>query len=259
MQTGRLAVAAVTAFVVTAGAGYALMGHGDGTHVEVTTREEAAGNRTGEPLAEASVTSSPHASASRTAPASASVTATAKPARTGSPSVRPGAGADAERATPTPRASPTRRTATPRPTPTAGAAAPGSPATGTAAALAREVLQLTNEERAKAGCAPLRTDSRLQTAAQAHADDMAARDYYEHDTPEGKAPGDRMQAAGYDWRKWGENIHRSPKDARTAVRDWMNSPAHRDNILDCGFKDLGVGVNLSANGPWWVQDFGTLS
>lgn len=40
------------------------------------------------------------------------------------------------------------------------------------------------------------------------------------------------------------------------MRDWMNSPGHRENILDCGFKDLGVGVNLRANGPWWVQNFG---
>ncbi len=41
------------------------------------------------------------------------------------------------------------------------------------------------------------------------------------------------------------------------MRDWMNSPAHRTNILDCSYKDIGVGVNLTANGPWWVQNFGT--
>lgn len=36
----------------------------------------------------------------------------------------------------------------------------------------------------------------------------------------------------------------------------MDSPGHRANILNCAFKDIGVGVNLTANGPWWVQDFG---
>lgn len=36
----------------------------------------------------------------------------------------------------------------------------------------------------------------------------------------------------------------------------MNSPGHRANILNCAFKDIGVGVTLTANGPWWVQNFG---
>lgn len=36
----------------------------------------------------------------------------------------------------------------------------------------------------------------------------------------------------------------------------MNSPGHRANILNCSFKDIGVGVTLTANGPWWVQNFG---
>ncbi|MCH0557223.1 MULTISPECIES: CAP domain-containing protein [Streptomyces] len=157
------------------------------------------------------------------------------------------------------RPRPTRRTTAPSPERTAGTPRPGGPVSGTAAELAREVVRLTNEERAKVGCAPLRVDGRLQAAAQGHADDMAARNYYEHDSPDGRNPGDRIGAAGYDWRRWGENIHKGPKDAGTAMRDWMNSPAHRDNILDCGFKDLGVGVNLSPNGPWWVQDFGTPS
>lgn len=36
----------------------------------------------------------------------------------------------------------------------------------------------------------------------------------------------------------------------------MNSPGHRANILNCSFKDIGVGVTLTSNGPWWVQNFG---
>lgn len=35
----------------------------------------------------------------------------------------------------------------------------------------------------------------------------------------------------------------------------MRSPTHRDNILNCAFRDIGVGVNLGSDGPWWVQDF----
>ncbi|MYW44663.1 CAP domain-containing protein, partial [Streptomyces sp. SID161] len=37
---------------------------------------------------------------------------------------------------------------------------------------------------------------------------------------------------------------------------WMNSPGHRANILNCGFKTLGVGVHFGPGGPWWTQDFG---
>ncbi|PKV89301.1 CAP domain-containing protein [Streptomyces sp. TLI_146] len=129
--------------------------------------------------------------------------------------------------------------------------------TGTAAAYVQQVVDLANAERAKAGCSPFKADRRLNASAQAHADDMAARNYYEHNSPEGRNAGDRMSAAGYDWHKWGENIHRGPKSPADAMRDWMKSPGHRANLLDCGFKDIGVGVNLSGNGPWWVQNFGS--
>ncbi|MFG2820014.1 CAP domain-containing protein [Kitasatospora sp. NPDC048365] len=98
-------------------------------------------------------------------------------------------------------------------------------------------------------------DSRLQAAAQAHAADTAARNYYEHNTPEGLDPGDRMQKAGYGFGAWGENIHQNPKNAAAAMKGWMESSGHRSNILNCAFKDIGVGVDLGSNGPWWVQDF----
>ncbi|MEF9881257.1 CAP domain-containing protein [Streptomyces sp. P9-A4] len=131
----------------------------------------------------------------------------------------------------------------------------GVPA-GKPARYVQEVVALANAERAKAGCGPLRAEIRLRAAAQAHADDMAARDYYEHDSPEGRDAGDRMSGAGYAWSTWGENIHRGPKTPERAMEDWMDSPGHRANILNCSFKDIGVGVTLTANGPWWVQDFG---
>ncbi|MFG2640433.1 CAP domain-containing protein [Streptomyces sp. NPDC048370] len=120
-----------------------------------------------------------------------------------------------------------------------------------------EVVALANAERGKAGCAPLRSDGKLRGSAQAHADDMADRAYYDHNTPEGKDAGDRITAAGYAWSSWGENIHRGPKTPAQAMEDWMNSDGHRRHILNCSFKDIGVGVTLTANGPWWVQNFGT--
>ncbi|MFB9607644.1 CAP domain-containing protein [Streptomyces roseofulvus] len=162
-----------------------------------------------------------------------------------------------------------------RPTPAApradgaGGAADGlAPQTGAALAApvkapsrtdryVQDVLALVDAERDRAGCGPLRTEARLAKAAQGHADDMAARDYYAHASPEGRDGGDRISAAGYHWSAWGENIHKGPKTPRRAMDDWMDSPAHRANILNCAFRDIGVGVALTADGPWWVQDFGT--
>ncbi|MFE5297178.1 CAP domain-containing protein [Streptomyces sp. NPDC056632] len=130
-------------------------------------------------------------------------------------------------------------------------------AAGTDGQYVTQVVLLANAERKKAGCAPLRSDARLQEAAQGHADDMAARASYAHVGKDGRDAGDRMAAAGYTWTSWGENIHRGPESPAQAVEDWMNSPGHRKNILNCAFEDIGVGVNLRANGPWWVQDFAT--
>ncbi|GGU95771.1 hypothetical protein GCM10010275_37180 [Streptomyces litmocidini] len=137
-----------------------------------------------------------------------------------------------------------------------GAAAPDRAATGKAARFVRDVVALVNAERGKAGCGPLRPEEHLRDAAQGHADDMAARGYYEHHSPEGRDAGDRMNGAGYEWAAWGENIHRGPKTPARAMEDWMDSPGHRANILNCSFEDIGVGVSLAAGGPWWVQDFG---
>ncbi|MFI8828708.1 CAP domain-containing protein [Streptomyces sp. NPDC053431] len=130
-------------------------------------------------------------------------------------------------------------------------------AAGAAAQYVQQVVSLANAERRKAGCAPLRSDARLRAAAQGHADDMAARVSYAHVGRDGRDAGDRISAAGYRWSSWGENIHRGPDSPAQAVEDWMNSSGHRKNILNCAFEDIGVGVNLTPNGPWWVQDFAT--
>lgn len=137
---------------------------------------------------------------------------------------------------------------------------PGPPGAGaplsTTEAYAEQVVELANAERERAGCGALRTTARLTAAAQAHADDMAARGYYEHESPDGRDGGDRLTAAGYEWRAWGENIHRGPKNPERVMRDWMGSPVHRRNIVNCTYRHVGVGVNLRAGGPRWVQDFG---
>ncbi|MEV7775973.1 CAP domain-containing protein [Kitasatospora sp. NPDC086791] len=175
----------------------------------------------------------------------------------GTPTVRKAQAGPASSAPAIPASGAPATQAGPKPTSPATHSAPvaGTPATGTAARFAQQIVDAVNAERAKAGCKPLTVNAKLQAVAQEHSDDMAARNYYEHDTPEGIDPGTRITNAGYGWQNWGENIYESPKDPATAMDGWMKSPAHRDNILDCVFTETGVGVNLSANGPWWTEDF----
>lgn len=131
---------------------------------------------------------------------------------------------------------------------------------GDDAAAQQSILALTNAERAKAGCPALTLNSQLNAAADAHSEDMAARDYFDHDDPEGRGPGDRIAASGYKPRTWGENIAAGYRSAEAVVEGWMNSAGHRRNILNCDFAELGVGYATNPatdNWPYWTQVFGT--
>jgi uncharacterized protein YkwD len=125
-----------------------------------------------------------------------------------------------------------------------------------------EMLARVNAVRKKAGLQPLRSNSRLDLAAQRHAEDMLARNYFAHGSPEKKTVRDRASAAGYDWRKIGENIAEGQFSVDEVMDTWMNSPGHRKNILDPDFKELGVGLALGRSGGGrhrilWAQAFGT--
>ncbi|MGW0765497.1 sigma-70 family RNA polymerase sigma factor [Streptomyces sp. NPDC002676] len=120
-----------------------------------------------------------------------------------------------------------------------------------------QVVALVNKERAAAGCGPVTENPQLEKAAQAHSDDMAARNFFDHTNPDGADPGQRITAAGYRWSTYGENIARGQQTAQSVMDAWMHSPGHRANILNCGFKNIGVGVHKGTGGPWWTQDFGT--
>lgn len=115
-----------------------------------------------------------------------------------------------------------------------------------------------NAERAKAGCAPLRLNSRLTSAAQGHSADLAARDYFSHTSLDGRTYVDRINATGYPWRALGENIAAGQTSVTSVMTSWMTSSGHRANILNCGYVDLGVGFATGGSyGYYWTQDFGT--
>ena len=101
---------------------------------------------------------------------------------------------------------------------------------------------------------PVTLDSRLSAAAQGHAADMAANDYFSHTDQDGADSSDRMHDAGFGGSRTGENIAYGQETAAEVVATWMGSSGHRHNILNCAYDRIGVGYD--ARGDYWVQDFG---
>ncbi|MFE5617097.1 CAP domain-containing protein [Streptomyces sp. NPDC056463] len=192
---------------------------------------------------------------------SPSATPSPKPPKTtASPTPSKTAAKPSKTATPTKTAVPTR-TAKPKPAPTTAkpvptrTTPPAAPTLSRAAAAEAEVVRLVNQERAKVGCTPVRSDSALAALAGAFSTDMAARGFFDHTDPDGDTPWDRASQAGVSGMG-GENIARGQVDAAAVMDSWMNSDGHRANILNCDYKTLGVGVHFADGGPWWTQDFG---
>ncbi len=120
---------------------------------------------------------------------------------------------------------------------------------------AEQVLALVNDARAHAAtpCGPIQLDPRLTAAAQAHSDDMANRNFFDHTNPDGVTFSQRILATGIVTRATAENIARGQRSADQVMADWMGSDGHRENIVNCAFNFIGVGVNRNA---WtWTQDF----
>ncbi|MEK7536333.1 MAG: CAP domain-containing protein [Patescibacteria group bacterium] len=105
-----------------------------------------------------------------------------------------------------------------------------------------EVVRLTNEKRAAAGLSALSLNQELSAAAYTKGQDMIAKDYWAHIAPDGTEPWKFFKDFGYKYRYAGENLARDFSNANDAVNAWMNSPAHRENMLNPKYKEIGIGV-----------------
>ncbi|MEU3405248.1 CAP domain-containing protein [Streptomyces sp. NPDC006670] len=147
--------------------------------------------------------------------------------------------------------------AAPRPAapPAEPAAAPPAPqASGAPADVQAAVVALVNQERAAAGCPAVTVNPMLTQAAQDHSADMAAHATMSHTGSDGSDPGGRITRAGYQWQTYGENVAYGYDTPEQVMEGWMNSPGHRRNILDCSYREIGIG--LAQPGQYWTQDFG---
>jgi len=128
-----------------------------------------------------------------------------------------------------------------------------------------QLIDSVNMERAKMALPPLRAQIDLETSAQRHAQDMKNRDYFSHENPNGLRSNDRIKATGYgiinaqecrcSYKVYlGENLAKGQTTIEQVIREWMESPSHRDAILSKDYDDIGVGIVDDI----WVLNFGKI-
>jgi uncharacterized protein YkwD len=124
-----------------------------------------------------------------------------------------------------------------------------------------EVAKLVNAFRAQNGKKALTVDSKLNTAAEKHSDDMAFNDFFSHTGSDGSRVGARVSAAGYDWRSVGENIAAGQSTPQKVFDAWKASSGHRANMLG-SWEDMGVGYEYLSSDTgkvnyhhYWTLDF----
>lgn len=133
---------------------------------------------------------------------------------------------------------------------------PGTPEN--ADALIADIIRSVNRQREKVGLAPLTRSAELCRLADQHAERMIAADFFSHTDPAGGANlAARARKRGYAFFKVGENLGAIQRDPAEVMKDWMESPSHRANILDPDFTEIGVSVRDGGRyGRYWVQEFG---
>ncbi|KAF1773105.1 CAP domain [Phytophthora cactorum] len=122
------------------------------------------------------------------------------------------------------------------------------------------LLAAVNKERAAVGLPSLCMNTKLQSAAQKHSNDMAANNFMSHTGSNGSSMSQRITASGFKWTAIAENVAAGQKDVTTVMQAWMNSAGHKKNILGSKYKMFGCGYAYNANSiykRYWTQEFGT--
>ena len=152
--------------------------------------------------------------------------------------------------------------------PAAASACPGADSEPTAISLdvaERATFCLINRERTSRNIRKLRRNPRLDLASRRHARSMAARDFFEHGNFVGRIRSANYLRGARSWRlgeniAWGSGVLSTPAEI---VDAWMHSPGHRANILQRGFREIGVGIARGTpsrsydDGATYATDFGT--
>lgn len=128
---------------------------------------------------------------------------------------------------------------------------------------AQRILSLTNEIRQQYGLPLVKEDVLLDKAAQYKAQDMLKNKYFGHFSPTGTSPWYWIDKSGYNYYYAGENLAMNFLDSEEVIKGWLNSPSHRENLLNKNYKDMGIAVvsgdfyNEGINRILVVQMFGS--
>lgn len=113
----------------------------------------------------------------------------------------------------------------------------------------QRLLAATNTQRAREGAIKLEQSQALNSAAQAKVNDMFQNQYWAHTSPGGVAPWQWIKQSGYAYDYAGENLAKGFHTSQGVITAWLDSPEHRENMLDDRFREVGFAVkNGSLNG-----------
>lgn len=105
---------------------------------------------------------------------------------------------------------------------------------------------------------PVTWNTLLTRAADAHSQDMAAQNYFAHNSLDGRTPGDRITAAGYTWRAWAENIAAGYATVDSVMDGWTASPGHCANLMSPAVSEIGLscvpGTSSTTYNNYWTLD-----
>lgn len=123
------------------------------------------------------------------------------------------------------------------------------------------LIDLANEDRIAYNQKPLMRNAKLDQAAELKGEDMASKQYFSHDSPEGVTPWYWFREVGYNFLYAGENLAINFTDSSEVEDAWLGSPTHRANIMNAQFREIGIATvkGYYNNYPtiYVVQMFGT--
>lgn len=105
-----------------------------------------------------------------------------------------------------------------------------------------DIVTGSNQAREQLNKKPLYSNAALSTAAQMKAEDMAKQKYFAHTAPDGTVAWDYYKKVGYSYAVAGENLAITNESSEKVIQGWLDSPTHRDNLLNPDYNDMGIGM-----------------
>ena len=118
-----------------------------------------------------------------------------------------------------------------------------------------EIFDLANVFRVQRQLPLFKSDENVSITARKHSQDMAVRNFFDHENPSGYDPFERLAADGIDFHSAGENIAAGYTNPFSVHAGWVNSIGHRNNLIR-SYSNLGVGIYFGGSySLYYTQNF----